>query len=243
MKNNTLIGAMIVVWLMLMANIIWQETGGRWRIEDMEKIGQLEVAKYTDQIIVVAVSDEEARLCFYKYEKDRDVNSISDKRKGMWRLVLETEANIGENGLGKKKEGDGRTPTGVYRFTKAFGILENPGAKIDYTQVDEKHYWVDDSNSNYYNQFVDIDEINKDWNSAEHICEYKDAYKYVLATSYNSVNISGVGSAVFLHCISGEAESTAGCIAVPEVFMKELIKQVEPQCVLIIDEAENILEY
>lgn len=230
MKSNFLIGIMMIIWLALIANIIWQGTDGKWYVEDAEKVGQLEVAKYTNQVIVVAVSNEEISLSFYEKEDD-------------WELVLETEAIIGKNGLGKTKEGDGKTPVGVFRFTKAFGILENPGTKMVYTQVDEKHYWVDDSGSNYYNQFISMDEVIKDWESAEHICEYGESYHYVLATSYNSQRIPGVGSAVFLHCMSEDADVTAGCIAIPEVYMREILKKVESQCVLIIDEKDNILKY
>lgn len=232
MKSNILIGLMTIVWLVLMANIIWQGTDGKWNVEDEAKIEQLEVAKYTNQMIIVAVSNEGATLCFYER-----------KDSGEWKLVLETEVIIGINGLGKTKEGDGKTPIGVFRFMKAFGILENPGTKMEYIQVDKSHYWVDDSSSKYYNQFISTDLVMSDWESAEHICEYGESYDYVLAISYNSERIPGVGSAVFLHCTSDGAEATAGCIAVPEVYMKEILKRVESQCVLIIDKKDNILKY
>ncbi len=247
MKSNVLIGIMTVIWLALMANIIWQGTDRKWHVEDCEKIAQLEVAKYTDQIVVVAVSDDGTSLCFYERvtEKDEDTDNASPRGEmdETWELVLETEAVIGQNGLGKTKEGDGKTPVGVFLFTKVFGILENPGTKMEYTQIDKKHYWVDDSASEYYNQFISIDEVEPDWESAEHICEYGESYHYVLAISYNSESIPGVGSAVFLHCLSEGAESTAGCVAIPEVYMREILKQLEPQCIVIIDEKDNILKY
>ncbi len=239
MKSNVLIGLMTLIWLALMANIIWQGTDGKWQIEDAEKIGLLEVAKYTNQIIVVSVSNEGARLCFYEKVIEYD----NEDGNGNWELVLETEALIGENGLGKTKEGDGKTPVGVFRFTDAFGILDNPGAKMNYAKVNKKHYWVDDGGSRYYNQFISIDEVIPDWQSAEHIYEYGESYHYVLATSYNSNCIPGVGSAVFLHCTSDGATATAGCIAIPESYMKEIIRNVEPECVLIIDTVDHILNY
>lgn len=232
MKSNLIIGIMTIIWLLLMVNIIWQGTGGRWYIEDAEKIGKLEIAQYTNQIMVVAVSEEGATLCLYEKEEN-----------GIWESVLETEALIGENGLGKKKEGDKKTPVGTFCFTKAFGTSSNPGTKIEYIQVDESHYWVDDATSKYYNQLVSTDVVVPEWTSAEHICEYETAYRYVLATSYNSECIPGAGSAVFLHCTSEDAKSTAGCIAVPEIYMKNILKALKPECVLIIDTAENILNY
>lgn len=251
MKSNVLIGLLTFIWLVLMANIIWMGTDSKWLIEDVEKISQLEVSQYTNQLVMVAVSDEVVRL--YLYEKnfadgelwdDTTQESEVTKVETMkWQLVLETEALIGRNGLGKTKEGDGKTPIGVFLFTKAFGILENPGTKMTYTQVSESHYWVDDSNSRYYNQFVNIDEAVPDWKTAEHILEFGECYNYVLATSFNAEGISGAGSAVFLHCVSKDMKATAGCVAIPEVFMRELIKRVEPTCVLIIDEADKILSY
>ena len=245
MKSNVLIGLMVFVWLVLMANIIWQGTDGKWYITDAEKIGKLEVAKYTNQIIAVTAKGHEATLCFYQKEENDTEEYLreGEKTEGVWKLVFETEVAIGKNGLGKTKEGDGKTPIGVFRFTKAFGILDNPGSKMEYIQVDERHYWVDDSASSYYNQFVNAEDVEKDWESAEHICEYGESYHYVLATSYNSECVPGAGSAVFLHCTSVESNATAGCIAIPEVYMKRLIREVEPQCMLIIDKAENLLSY
>lgn len=253
MKNSVLIGLMALVWLVLMVNIVWNGTGGRWQITDTGRIAQLEVAKYTNQIMVVAVSKEGARLCLYERdEKDvewkenlskNNVNGVQTNENEDWKLVLETEAVIGKNGLGKTKEGDGKTPIGIFLFVKAFGILENPGTKMEYVQVNESHYWVDDSSSDYYNQFVSVGAVVKDWQSAEHICDYDESYNYVLATSYNLEQISGKGSAVFLHCLSEEARATAGCVAIPEGYMREIMKRVESKCVIIIDYVENIQSY
>ncbi len=231
MKNNVLVALLTLIWLVLIADIIWKGTEGKWIIEDAEKIGQLEVAQYVNQVMVVAVSDEGAKLCLYEHGH------------GRWNLVLETNAIVGKNGLGKTKEGDGKTPVGVFLFVEAFGILDNPGTKLEYTKVGKNHYWVDDSESRYYNQFISIDEVQPDWVSAEHIVEYGESYHYVLATSYNSERIPGVGSAVFLHCISKDMETTAGCVAIPEVYMKEIVMRLKERSVLIIDYKENILKY
>ena len=52
--------------------------------------------------------------------------------------------------------------------------------KIEYKNIDEYLYWVDDINSKYYNQLVDSRNINKDWKSAEHLIEYPNEYEYVI---------------------------------------------------------------
>ena len=253
MKSKVLIGLLTLIWLVLMADIIFHGTDGKWMIADAEKIGRLEVAKYTNQIMAVSVSNDAVRLCMYERKdmKEQSLESTSQQLEAgrktedtaRWQLVLETEAVIGKNGLGKTKEGDGKTPVGVFLFVEAFGILEDPGTQMEYIKVEKSHYWVDDSESSYYNQLVSTDEVVGDWLSAEHIVEYEESYHYVLATSYNIERIRGKGSAVFLHCTSEMADATEGCIAVPEVYMREILRRIEPECVLIIDQEENVLDY
>ena len=111
---------------------------------------------------------------------------------------------------------------------------------MPYTKVDETYYWVDDVHSRYYNQFVTTNEVEKDWNSAEHIAAVGRTYNYVLATDYNIECVPGVGSAIFMHCTP---TGGAGCIAVSESAMIEIMQNVKPECVLIIDSATEIYNY
>lgn len=197
-----------------------------------EWVSKLQVAKTTNQIIVVSVDGTDAVLSMY----------IKDDSNN-WEEILQTEAYIGKRGIGKVREGDNKTPVGKFTFTKAFGVLKDPGTALDYVQVDESHYWVDDVSSTYYNQLVSTNEVEKDWESAEHLCEYGVLYNYVLAINYNEDCVPGVGSAVFLHCTSERAKPTAGCVAIPEAHMKEILQKIEKDCVLIIDTAETVVKY
>lgn len=230
MKSQTVIKLMVFILILLIVQIIYQEI--KLKNQDIKWLDELEVSTYTSQLIIVAVSKEEAVLSFY--EKNEE---------GKWIEILSTPAVIGKNGIGKTKEGDMKTPVGEFHFTKAFGILESPEMKIDYIQVDENHYWVDDANSKYYNQFVTIKDVEPDWTSAEHICEYGELYHYVLATNYNEEGVAGLGSAVFLHCTSEKTKYTAGCVAISEEDMLQIMKRVEEKCVLIIDTVGNINNY
>ena len=75
---------------------------------------------------------------------------------------------VGVRGLTHNKgEGDGKTPIGLYSLGNAFGVNSNPGTKLNYTKISNNDYWVYDSNSKYYNKWVDILKVEKDWNSAE----------------------------------------------------------------------------
>jgi len=87
-------------------------------------------------------------------------------------------------------------------------------------------YWIDDPKSKYYNQLVDILEVQKDWESAEHLIDYPIQYEYLIEIKSNPKNIQGKGSAIFLHCTNNKP--TAGCVAVNKDIMKKLIENINP---------------
>ncbi|MBQ8828045.1 MAG: L,D-transpeptidase family protein [Clostridia bacterium] len=182
------------------------------------------------QIITVSVKDNSAQLSLY-----------GALRNGIRKKLICSEAFIGINGIGKEKEGDGKTPVGVFRFCAAFGNKPNPGTLFAYIHTDDSYFWVDDSSSAYYNELVSVENVKKDWSSAEHILSYGAVYNYVLAIDYNKEHIPGIGSGIFLHCSSGRP--TAGCVAVPEDIMIEILKITEPDCMIVIDTAERIDKY
>ena len=192
-------------------------------------VSDLDIAQSASQMILVSVSGTTATV------------TMHTKSSGTWTQILSTSGYIGKNGLGKTQEGDGKTPVGVYHFTKAFGVKSNPGTSLSYTKVDSSYYWVDDSDSQYYNQLVSTNLVTKDWDSAEQITAYPTAYAYVLALDYNSSCTPGKGSAIFLHCSTGNA--TAGCISIPEDDMVTVLKNVTSDCVIVIDSSSNIKNY
>lgn len=141
--------------------------------------------------------------------------------------ILETKAFIGENGITNNKiEGDRKTPIGKYEFGLAFGtkniVLNN---KIKYVKITPNLYWVDDTNSVYYNKLVDITKVNKDWKTAEHLIEYEKQYEYGIEIKVNKENVPGKGSAIFLHCTNNKP--TAGCIAVEKQEMIQILKNID----------------
>lgn len=192
-------------------------------------VADSQVAQSANQIIIVATDGSSATVSMHNKEED-----------GTWTEILSTDGKIGRNGIGKTKEGDGKTPTGVYRFMFGFGNMPDPGCALPYTQVDSSYYWVDDSDSAYYNQFVSTDSVTKDWDSAEHIAGVKSSYNYVLPLDYNVECVPGAGSAIFMHC---QPTGGAGCIAVPEDKMVEIMKNVKDGCVVVIDSAEGVYNY
>ena len=192
-----------------------------------------EKSKDSSQIIfVIGAKDYNAKI--YLYNKDNN---------GNWIKILSVDGYIGKNGItNEKKEGDLKTPSGIYGFDMAFGIEENPGTKLVYKQITNNDYWVDDTNSKYYNQWVDISKVDKDFKSAEHLSEYKTSYKYGLVINYNTENIiKGKGSAIFFHVSTNGP--THGCVSVDEEDMIKILKVVKKDTKLIIaKDKESISE-
>lgn len=220
-----------IEWLETEATEATEDAGGEGLTEENVSswVADLDLAETASQMIIVAADGSNATVSMHNKEED-----------GTWVELLSTAGKIGRNGIGKTKEGDGKTPTGVYRFLFGFGNMPDPGCGLGYTQVDDSYYWVDDSDSAYYNQFVSTNEVTKDWDSAEYIAGVKSSYNYVLALDYNVDCVPGVGSAIFMHCTP---TSGAGCIAVPEDMMVEIMQNVQDGCLVVIDSVEGVKGY
>ena len=153
---------------------------------------------------------------------------------------MTTPGYIGKHGLGKTKEGDGMTPVGVFHFNKAFGIAIDPGCKMDYQQVNKNDYWSGDPNYKY-NQMVKIkDYPDLNMEDSEHIVDYEYQYQYCLNISYNEEGEAGKGSAIFLHCLGPYKPYTGGCVAIPKDQMITVMRNVDKDCVVVIDSLQNL---
>lgn len=187
----------------------------------MNKCDSVSQGKGSDQRLVVVAGKD-----------SRAVVSFQTREGNVWRVHRNSMGWIGCHGLGKKEEGDGRTPAGSLSFLYAFGTEPSPGTSFPYRHIDESHYLVDDSSSCYYNQIVSVRDVVADWRSAEHMTAMQDAYHYGIATDYNKDRVPGLGSGIFLHCEQGRP--TAGCISVPKEMMAWLLRNMSPECRLLL---------
>lgn len=194
-------------------------------------VQKLPEAKTANQLFVVA-ADKNSVAWVSLHEKDED---------GNWNQIMLTSGFIGRNGIDKKREGDGKTPTGTFKFTEAFGILPDPNSLIPYTQIDENLYWSGDTKCQY-NKMVDIRDypkLNKD--ASEHLIDYSKQYAYALNISYNEKGIADKGSAIFLQCLDKNTTATAGGIAIPRDDMLFVLQNVTPECAVIIDSFKKLV--
>lgn len=146
-----------------------------------------------------------------------------------WRLVSgPVPAVIGRNGLapeGEKREGDGRTPSGVFALRRAFGYGDGVQTGLDYRVVGEKDFWVDAPASPFYNQWVtgDVPEV-----SHEVLRRQDELYEYALVIEYNTDPVvAGMGSAIFMHLWRGADQPTAGCVAMARGDLLALLRWLD----------------
>ena len=154
---------------------------------------------------------------------------VLERNDRVWRLVFPTfTGSIGEMGFAAvddKREGDGKSPSGIFPLGFAFGYDPSAETKMPYRQATDNDFWVDDVNSKDYNQWVKGEPQAASW---EKMKRDDDQYKYGVVIEYNMRPIvKGKGSAIFLHVWNG-GESTLGCVSMPEEMILEILGWLDP---------------
>lgn len=124
---------------------------------------------------------------------------------------------IGKNGLAlitDKKEGDLRTPAGLFTISQAFGFAPKTKLKLPYLPIRANTICIDDPFSKHYNEIINNDTIKPpDWRSYEAM-RHIPLYEFGAIVDYNTVTKKpGAGSCIFLHQWRNAYTGTAGCIA------------------------------
>ena len=117
-----------------------------------------------------------------------------------------------------KREGDRRTPAGVFAVTALFGAADHAlgrSARLPYFAVTDDLKAIDDPASRYYNRIVDRNTVAKiDWQSHEDMRRADGCYAIGAVVAHNSPNpVAGAGSCVFIHVWRNPGAPTAGCTA------------------------------
>lgn len=172
-------------------------------------------------ILVKNADPSSVRVVIFTLEKDA----------GGWRFVSgPIKGNIGWNGFaasGTKREGDGKTPSGIYPLGTVFGYAPSINTRMPYRQATKDDFWVDDVNSPFYNRWVTG---NVGAASAEKMRREDDLCKYGIVVEYNTNPIiKGYGSAIFFHIWRGEGVPTVGCVAMAEEDIVKLIAWLDPE--------------
>ncbi|MCQ6264522.1 L,D-transpeptidase family protein [Fictibacillus sp. WQ 8-8] len=157
--------------------------------------------------------------------------SAYENVKGKWVKKYSMPAVLGKNGISpKKKEGDGKSPAGIYDIGRSFGTVKKPsGVDLPYTKTDQYDYWVDDVTSKDYNKWIVYKgDPNARWKSFERM-KLEPLYHYGAVIEYNTHPIvKGKGSAIFFHVWRASDKPTAGCTAVSQDNVVKLLKWMDP---------------
>lgn len=179
-----------------------------------------------DKINIPADSQVLITLAGGRSSDTGELNVYTKGDDGAWKTVYAgIRAKYGMNGLYKEKEGDSKTPVGVFKMNTPFGIADSvEGFPDNYIKVDPDMYWNGDSASDRYNKLVNAKEYTAfDRSASEHLINYSGYYDYCIDTGYNYEGTPYRGSAIFLHCVIND-EHTHGCIAIPKEYMTEIMK-------------------
>jgi L,D-peptidoglycan transpeptidase YkuD (ErfK/YbiS/YcfS/YnhG family) len=125
----------------------------------------------------------------------------------------------------EKREGDGKSPTGIFPLGLAFGYDPSVKTKMPYRQATDDDFWVDDVNSEDYNRWVTGRPNAASW---EKMKRDDDQYKYGVVIEYNmNPIVKGKGSAIFLH-VWNDGDSTLGCVAMSEEMILRVLEWLDP---------------
>lgn len=135
----------------------------------------------------------------------------------------------------QKKEGDGRSPAGVFAIGSAFGYAAAESTALPYRALGADDYCVDVSGSPLYNRIVDTrtadaaavagstEPMRRD------LHEHGDqAYRIGFVIEHNAGGAAGSGSCIFVHLWKSAQSPTAGCTAMAEPALRALFTWLRP---------------
>ncbi len=172
---------------------------------------------------------------------------VFDKVENKWVLNFSNPIVVGGKGLGVgeglvpfkidgapiKKEGDMKSPAGIFSFGTAFGYADYKEAnwlKYPYKKASDTLICVDDMKSAFYNTLINKGEKTVDYNSYENMHLKKDYYKWGLFINHNAPNVNpGNGSCIFMHIWENDHSGTAGCTAMTEANLLKVLNWIRAE--------------
>ncbi len=129
-----------------------------------------------------------------------------------------------------KKEGDGKSPAGMFPLTLVFGSAVKPEQlAFPYTRVESQTECVDDINSHHYNKIVGRLQVGIfDWKSSEKMIEVRPEYDLGVFVAYNSYPVvKSNGSCIFLHICKDASTPTSGCTAMDRLNLERIVSRLD----------------
>jgi L,D-peptidoglycan transpeptidase YkuD (ErfK/YbiS/YcfS/YnhG family) len=163
----------------------------------------------------------------------RAAQAVTIGRAGAaWGLGLHAERADGPH----KREGDGRSPAGVFAIGDAFGYSGNADTALRYRAMGDSDYCVDVSGSPLYNRIVDARVVGADAVAASTEPMRRDLhangdtrYRLGFVIEHNAQAQAGGGSCIFAHLWKSPDDATSGCTAMNDALMESLLAWLRPE--------------
>ena len=193
----------------------------------------------TQAVVGIASGWNSSHVTLQYYEKDP---------QGAWHFVARPwKGRLGQNGLAwgrgihplssgtqLKKEGDRRSPAGVFLIGGAWAY--DPKTKhhpnLPFSRITSRDLWIEDSNSKSYNQHVRLNrEPTSTWEKKAQMRQGDYAHSIKLFIKHNAPNpVPEGGSSIFFHIWrGGGSKATFGCTTMQESQLKSLIQWLDPK--------------
>ena len=174
-----------------------------------------------DQLVVAINNNDSA---------DKAIVVALEKVNKKWRIKLgPVQASIGRTGFalpGEKIEGDGKSPTGIFDLGQLYTYEARVKTSLPFIQTNSEDKWIDDPNHENYNTHI---RGNTNAKSFEHLNLSSIDYKYCMVIEYNTHPVvKGKGSAIFFHLATPNYDPTAGCVAIQESDMDQILLWLDP---------------
>lgn len=132
-----------------------------------------------------------------------------------------------------KREGDGKSPAGVFALRQAFGTdasLLDGAHHFPYLHATSTNYCVEDTRSAHYNQLIDSGNVTTTlWEKWSPLRRSDGLFDWGIVVEQNSSpTVPGAGSCVFLHIWRGRHSSTAGCTAMARNDIEDVLRWLDP---------------
>lgn len=186
------------------------------------------------QLVLVVVPDWSSR---------RGTLSCHERAGDDWRPArVDVPVTIGAAGCGwgvglepdraegpTKREGDGRSPAGVFVIGDAFGADDLLDTGLAYRPMTRHHWCVDAPDSPHYGRIVDDRDVGADavrgtepMRRDLHL-DGDRCYMLGFVIRHNPAGVAGLGSCIFAHPWKDAATPTAGCTAMAEADLRAIL--------------------
>lgn len=147
---------------------------------------------------------------------------------------------LGRSGIGfDKREGDGRTPAGVWRILRVLyrgDLRPRPATRLPAAPIGVDDGWCDDPDDRRYNCPVTVPPDSLPFApSHERLRRDDRLYDLLLVLDHNTrPRVRRRGSAIFIHQARPGYLATEGCVALAPADMRRLLTRLRPGARIII---------